>query len=159
MTGAYMAKCHLETAKQNNEDTHALALALHVAFRKSAKPSLLGTGTNKPMAAQAVLCEQRDSKPTNTSWSQYPNFHVDLILSALADQFRADLRADIQAEVARILPLLKEAGWSVDPIQREPVAGLNEHRVTFFAKSQTGKCVHSTCSESNLPARLLALLT
>jgi hypothetical protein len=34
MTQAYMVKCRLETAKQNNEDTHAHALALHVALSK-----------------------------------------------------------------------------------------------------------------------------
>jgi sugar diacid utilization regulator len=34
MTEAYMVKCHLETAKQNDENTHAHALALHVALAK-----------------------------------------------------------------------------------------------------------------------------
>jgi hypothetical protein len=34
MTAAYLVKCHLETAKQNHEDTHAHALALHVALAK-----------------------------------------------------------------------------------------------------------------------------
>jgi len=32
MTEAYMAKRHLETAKQNNEDTKTHALALHFAL-------------------------------------------------------------------------------------------------------------------------------
>jgi len=34
MTEAYLVKRHLETAKQNNEDTHALALELHMAYAK-----------------------------------------------------------------------------------------------------------------------------
>jgi hypothetical protein len=87
------------------------------------------------------------------------NFQADLIVSALADQFPVDLRSDVRAEVVRILPLLKEAGWSVDSIQWEPIAGQKDRRVTFSARSETGTNIHSTCPESMLATRLLSLLS
>jgi hypothetical protein len=74
-------------------------------------------------------------------------------------EFPADLRADVQAEVVRIMKLLQEAGWSVDVISWEPNWDrARERRLNFAATHKAGKRVHSTCPESSLPARLLALL-
>jgi hypothetical protein len=77
----------------------------------------------------------------------------------MAGEFPTDLRAEVQTEVARILKLVQEAGWRVDPIYWESGwDGASERRVTFTAKSEAGKRVHSTCPESALPWRLSSLL-
>lgn len=75
----------------------------------------------------------------------------------MAAEFPADLHFDVKNELFRILPLLQEAGWTVEPIQREANLGM-ERRVSFCAKSLTGKRVHSTCPENRLASRLTALL-
>jgi hypothetical protein len=60
----------------------------------------------------------------------------------MAGEFPADLRADLQAEVVRMLKLLQEAGWSVDPIHWESGWDrTSELRVGFTAKSEAGKSV------------------
>jgi hypothetical protein len=77
----------------------------------------------------------------------------------MAGEFPPDLRADIQAEVLRLLPVLKAAGWTVDPIRRETTSDTSgQQRVTFSAKSITGKQVLSSCPESRLLERLTALM-
>jgi len=74
-------------------------------------------------------------------------------------EFPTDLRADVQTEVIRIVKLLREAGWSVDVISWEPNWDTaSERRVNFAATHKAGKRVLSTCPESSLPARLLAVL-
>lgn len=66
----------------------------------------------------------------------------------------------MRAEVVRLLPLLKAAGWSVDPIHWKSTPETSiDRRVSFSAKSDTGKQFHSTWPESSLPARLTFLLT
>src|SRR5580693_1703985 len=82
----------------------------------------------------------------------------DTIFS-VADQLPDGLRADIQNEVNRLLPLLKAAGWTVASIQLESASsGGVKRRLSFRAKSSTGKSVHSTCTENGLPARLTFFL-
>jgi hypothetical protein len=88
-----------------------------------------------------------------------PNFQIDLIQSALADPFPSDLPAEVRSEVTRLLLRLKEAGWTVEPIQWESASAIgNDKRVSFSAKSANGKRVHSSCPESRLPERLSVLL-
>jgi hypothetical protein len=66
----------------------------------------------------------------------------------------------VRAEVVRLLPLLKAAGWNVDPIHWESTSETSiDRRISFSAKSDTGKQFRSTCPESSLPARLTFLLT
>jgi hypothetical protein len=77
----------------------------------------------------------------------------------MAGEFPHDLQATVQADVTRILQLLKEAGWSVDPIYWEPNWDrTSERRVCFSAISRTGKRILSTCPEKSLPERLMVLL-
>jgi hypothetical protein len=91
--------------------------------------------------------------------SYSPNFQIDLIRSALADPFPSDLPAEVRSEVTRLLLVLKEAGWTVDPIQWESASAItNDKRVSFNAKSVNGKRVLSSCPEGMLPARLSVLL-
>jgi hypothetical protein len=73
-------------------------------------------------------------------------------------EFPADLRADLQSEVARIVNLLQEMGWSIDVVGWQPTSdAASERRISFIAR-KSGNSVHSTCAESSLPTRLLALL-
>ena len=74
----------------------------------------------------------------------------------MAAEFPADLREDIKAEVARILPLLKEAGWAFNPIQWESTSG-RERRVCAIATSETGKQFHLTCPAEGLAKWLTVL--
>jgi hypothetical protein len=77
----------------------------------------------------------------------------------MSGEFPTDLRADVQTEVVRIVKLLQEAGWSVDVISWEPNWDTaSERRVNFAPTHMAGKRVHSTCPESTLPGRLLAVL-
>jgi hypothetical protein len=69
------------------------------------------------------------------------------------------MRADVQAEITHVLPLLKEAGWDIQQIQWEVSReSPNERRICFTAKSRTGKRVHLTCPETSLPERIARLL-
>jgi len=77
----------------------------------------------------------------------------------MAGEFPPDLPADIQAEVLRLLQVLKAAGWTIDPIRRETTSDTSrERRVTFSAKSITGRHVLSSCPEGRLLERLTAIL-
>jgi hypothetical protein len=63
----------------------------------------------------------------------------------------SDLRADIKAEVVRIVKLLEGAGWTVDAINWEPNWDKgSERRVNFSATHKAGKRFHSTCPQSSL---------
>jgi hypothetical protein len=78
----------------------------------------------------------------------------------MAAEFPVDLQSDVKDKVAQLLPMLKEAGWTVDPIRWESTSATSkDRRVSFDAKSDTGKRVHSSCPESRLTERLTVLLT
>lgn len=72
-------------------------------------------------------------------------------------EFPADLHFDVKSELTRILPLLKEVGWNISPIQWDSQTA-KDRRIAFTATSDTGKRVHLTCPEDRLAARLNALL-
>ena len=66
----------------------------------------------------------------------------------------------MRAEVVRLLLLVKAAGWNVDPIHWDSTPETSiDRRVSFSAKSDTGKQFRSTCPESSLPARLTFLVS
>jgi hypothetical protein len=68
-----------------------------------------------------------------------------------------DLKPAIRAEVERILSQLEAAGWTVNRIEWES-APIQERRISFSAKSETGKQFYSTCPEEYLPERLSNVL-
>jgi hypothetical protein len=74
-------------------------------------------------------------------------------------EFPVGLRADLQADVVRVMRLLQEADWTVDVISWESRWDKgSERRVNFAATHKTGKRIRLTCPVSRLPERLLALL-
>jgi hypothetical protein len=72
--------------------------------------------------------------------------------------FPADLREDIQEEAVRIVNLLQGMGWTIDVIGWDPTSGATSERCISFVAHKSGNSVQSTCPESSLPTRLLALL-
>jgi hypothetical protein len=77
----------------------------------------------------------------------------------MAGELPTNLRPDVKAEAIRILTLVQEAGWSVEPISWEPVWDRSgERRIGFTARLEGRRIVYSTCPESLLPVRLASLL-
>jgi hypothetical protein len=73
-------------------------------------------------------------------------------------EFPADLKPDIQGEVVRILPMLRAAGWTLDPIRWDWVS-VQDRWVYFGARSSEGSQAYITCAEDLLPERLTLLLS
>ena len=73
-------------------------------------------------------------------------------------EFPTDLRADVRSEAVRIVNLLQEMGWSIDVIGWDQTSeAVGERRISFIAR-KSGNSVHTICTQSSLPTRLLALL-